>query len=49
MVPQGNATPDELNQIGNLVLYSKFIPAQAFGQRVSSKVLVAIQHVNIKG
>ena len=48
-VPQGNATPDELNQIGNLVLYSTFIPARAFGQRVSSKVLVAIQHVNIKG
>jgi len=48
-VPQGNATPDEMNQIGNLVLYSTFIPARAFGQRVSSKVLVAIQHVNIKG
>lgn len=48
-VPQGNATPDELNQIGNLVLYSTFIPARAFGQRVSSKVLVAIQHVNIQG
>ncbi len=48
-VPQGTATPDELNQIGNLVLYSTFIPARAFGQRVSSKVLVAIQHVNIHG
>lgn len=48
-VPRGNATPDELNQIGNLVLYSTFIPARAFGQRISSKVLVAIQHVNIKG
>ncbi len=48
-VPQGKATPDEMNQIGNLVLYSSFIPARAFGQRVSGKILVAIQHMNIKG
>ena len=48
-VPQGDATPDQMNQIGNLVLYSTFVPARAFGQRISSKVLVAIQHVNIKG
>jgi len=47
-VPEGTATPDELNQIGNLVLYSTFVPARAFGQRVSSKVLVSIQHMNIR-
>jgi len=48
-VPRGNATPDELKEIGNLVLYSSFTPAMAFGDRVSSKMLVHIQHVNVRG
>jgi hypothetical protein len=49
-VPQGNAsTPDELREIGNLVLYSSFSPATAFGQRVTGKILVNIHHINIRG
>jgi hypothetical protein len=49
-VPQGSATsPDELREIGNLVLYSSFSPATAFGQRVTGKILVNILHINIRG
>jgi hypothetical protein len=39
-----NPTPEELNQIAGLVLYSTFTPATRFGQRVSSKRLFAIRH-----
>jgi hypothetical protein len=48
-VPQGTATPDELKEIGNLVFYSSFTPATAFGQPVTGKILVNIQHINIRG
>lgn len=49
-VPQSNSvTPDELSEIGNLVLYSTFTPATAFGQRVTGKILVSIHHINIRG
>ena len=48
-VPQGTASPEELKEIGNLVLYSSFTPATAFGQPVTSKRLVAITHINIRG
>lgn len=48
-VPQGTATPDEIQEIGNLVLYSSFNPATAFGQRVTGKILVNIHHINIRG
>jgi hypothetical protein len=48
-VPQGTASADEMREIGNLVLYSSFIPATAFGQRVTGKILVNIHHINIRG
>jgi hypothetical protein len=48
-VPQGTASAEELPEIGNLVLYSKFSPATAFGQRVAGKILVNIHHINIRG
>lgn len=48
-VPQKTPSPDELREIGNLVLYSSFKPARAFGQPVSSKVLLLIQHSTIRG
>src|SRR5579872_2664947 len=47
-VPSGNASSDEMREIGNLVLYSSFIPATAFGQRVSGKILVGINHINVR-
>ena len=48
-VPQGTASPDELLEIGNLVYYSSFSPATAFGQPVTGKILVSIHHINIRG
>jgi hypothetical protein len=46
-VPQGTASPEELRDIGNLVLFGSFVPATAFGQPVTGKILVTISHVNI--
>jgi hypothetical protein len=48
-LPQGTASPEEMREIGNLVLYSSFSPATAFGQRVTGKVLVNILHINVRG
>jgi len=48
-VPQGKASPAEMEEIGNLVLYSSFTPAMAFGDRVTGKILVHIQHMNVRG
>jgi hypothetical protein len=48
-VPQGNTSPDELKEIGNFVLYSSFTPAMAFSEHVSGKILVYIQHLNVRG
>jgi hypothetical protein len=48
-VPNGKTSPDELREIGNLVLYSTFKPAWASGQPVSSKILLLIQHSTIRG
>jgi hypothetical protein len=48
-VPQEKPTADELREIGNLVLYSSFKPARAFGQPVSSKIFLLIQHSTIRG
>jgi hypothetical protein len=48
--PDGSKpTAEELNQIAGLVLYSTFTPATQFGQRVSSKRLFAIHHLNFAG
>jgi hypothetical protein len=48
-LPQGTASPEELKEIGNLVLYSSFTPATAFGQPVTGKRLVAITHIHVRG
>lgn len=47
-LPRGKATAAQMQEIGNLVLYSTFTPATSFGQRVSSKVLVDIHHMNVR-
>jgi hypothetical protein len=44
-----NASPEELKEIGNMVLFSTFTPATSFGQRVSGKILVGSRHINIRG
>jgi hypothetical protein len=44
-----NPTQEEMNQIAGLVLYSAFTPATRFGQRVSSKRLFALHHLDFAG
>jgi len=46
-VPQGTTSPEQLRDIGNLVLFGSFVPATAFGKPVTGKILVTISHVNI--
>jgi hypothetical protein len=48
-LPRGGASPSQMQEIGNLVLYSTFRPATSFGQRISSRILVDIHHVNVRG
>lgn len=47
--PQGQMSPEQMHDIGNLVLYSTFKPATSFGQRVSAKIMVAIHHIDVRG
>lgn len=44
-----NTSPAEMREIGNMVLFSTFVPATAFGQRVSGKIVVSTRHINIRG
>lgn len=48
-IPRGKASPEQMQEIGNLVLYSTFTPAMSFGQKISSRILVDIHHVNVRG
>ncbi len=48
-LPNGNVSHDQLLQIGNLVLFSTFTPATAYGQPVTGKILVALRHINVRG
>jgi hypothetical protein len=48
-LPHGTASPEQMQEIGNLVLYTTFTPATSFGQRISSRVLVDIHHMNVRG
>jgi hypothetical protein len=48
MPQSANPSAEELKEIGNLVLYSTFTPATRFGQRVSSKRLFAIRHIDVR-
>lgn len=43
------ASVDEVRDIGNFVLFSTFIPATRFGQKVSSKRLFSIRHLAVRG
>ena len=48
-LPQGSISQEEMQRIGNLVLYSSFRPATRFGRPVTSQILVNIQLLSIKG
>jgi len=47
-LPGANPTPEDMEAIGGLLLYSTFTPAMRAGQPVSSKRLLSIQHLNYK-
>lgn len=47
--PSEHASPEDLQEIGNLVLYSTFTPAVRAGWRVPSKRWVFMSHINVKG
>jgi hypothetical protein len=47
--PTGAASPEDIREIGNLVLYSTFTPAVRSGWPVSSKRVVFMSHINVKG
>ena len=42
-------SPEEMKEIGNMVIFSTFTPATSFGQKVSGKILVGSRHINIRG
>jgi hypothetical protein len=44
-----HASPEEIQEIGNLVLYSTFTPAVRSGWPVSSKRIVFMSHINVRG
>ena len=44
-----DASPQEMKEIGNMVLFSTFTPATSFGQPVSGKIVVGSRHINIRG
>lgn len=46
---QGDTSPEEMREIGNMVLFSTFTPATSFGQKVSGKIVVSSRHINIRG
>jgi hypothetical protein len=48
-IPNGRLSQEQLRQVGNLILYSTFTPATAYGRPVSGKILVALHHINVKG
>jgi hypothetical protein len=48
-LPTGKVSPEEMKEVGNLVLFSTFKPATAFGQPVTGKIRVDIRHINIRG
>jgi hypothetical protein len=49
-LPQAaHASSEELQEIGNLVLYSTFSPAVRLGRRIASKRLFYIGHYSVKG
>ena len=44
-----NPSSEELQQIGNLVLFSTFTPAMRLGRPISSKRYIYLGHIRVKG
>jgi hypothetical protein len=48
-VPGGKLDRAQMLQLGNLVLYSTFTPATAYGKPIPGKLLVSFHHINVRG
>ena len=48
-VANGRVSQAQLRQIGNLLLFSTFTPATAYGQPVPGKILVVLHHIDVRG
>ncbi|MDQ6662841.1 MAG: zf-HC2 domain-containing protein [Acidobacteriota bacterium] len=48
-VPAGKLSRDEMREMGNLILFTSFNPATAYGLPLSSKVMVSFRHINVRG
>ncbi len=45
----GSVTRDDMRQLGNLILFTSFAPATAFGQPTSGKILLRSHRINVRG
>lgn len=48
-LPNRKLSRAELQEMGNLILFTSFNPATAYGLPTSSKVLVSFRHINVRG
>ena len=48
-LPQLVNSREQMQEIGNFIMYSTFVPAMRFGRPISSKRLVYINHIDVKG
>jgi len=46
---RGSVTRDDMKQLGNLILFTSFAPATAFGQPTSGKILLRSHRINVRG
>jgi hypothetical protein len=47
-VQGGTLTKDEMKEVANFILFTSFKAARAFGQPVSSKLLLSITHIDVR-
>jgi len=47
-VPGANLSKDEMSDVANFILFTSFKAATAFGQPVSSKLLLNISHIEVR-
>ncbi len=48
-IPKGKLSREEMKQMGNLILFTSFNPATAYGSPTASKVVVSFHHINVRG
>ena len=48
-IPKGSLSREEMKQMGNLILFTSFNPATAYGLPTASKVVVSVHRINVRG